>query len=47
MTEHGKSLLMASDVKLAEMDAQQMMFSYRPDIEPVKNDNKPVFQMLM
>lgn len=44
MTEHGKSLLMASDVKLAEMDAQQMMFSYRPDIEPVKNDNKPVFQ---
>lgn len=44
MTEHGKSLLMASDVKLAEMDAQQMMFSYRPDIEPVKNDNKLVFQ---
>ena len=44
MTEHGKRLLMASDVKLAEMDAQQMMFSYRPDIEPVKNDNKPVFQ---
>lgn len=44
MTEHGKSLLMASDVKLAEMDAQQMMFSYRPDIEPVKNDNKPVVQ---
>lgn len=44
MTEHGKSLLMASDVKLAEMDEQQMMFSYRPDIEPVKNDNKPVFQ---
>lgn len=44
MTEHGKSLLIASDVKLAEMDAQQMMFSYRPDIEPVKNDNKPVFQ---
>lgn len=44
MTEHGKSLLMASDVKLAEMDAQQMMFSYRQDIEPVKNDNKPVFQ---
>lgn len=44
MTEHGKSLLMASDVKLAEMDAQQMMFSYCPDIEPVKNDNKPVFQ---
>lgn len=44
MTEHGKSLLMASDIKLAEMDAQQMMFNYRPDIEPVKNDNKPVFQ---
>ena len=44
MTEHGKSLLMASDVKLAEMDAQQMMFSYRPDIKPVKNDNKPVIQ---
>ena len=44
MTEHGKSLLMASDVKLAEMDAQQMMFSYRPDIKPVKNDNKPVVQ---
>lgn len=44
MTEHGKRLLMASDVKLAEMDAQQMMFSYRPDIEPVKNDNKPVVQ---
>lgn len=42
MTEHGKRLLMASDVKLAEMDAQQMMFSYRPDIKPVKNDNKPV-----
>ena len=44
MTEHGKRLLMASDVKLAEMDAQQMMFSYRPDIKPVKNDNKPVVQ---
>lgn len=44
MTEHGKRLLMASDIKLAEMDAQQMMFNYRPDIEPVKNDNKPVVQ---
>ena len=44
MTEHGKRLLMASDVKLAEMDAQQMMFSYRPDIKPVKNDKKPVVQ---
>lgn len=44
MTEHGKRLLMASDVKLAEMDAQQMMFSYRPDIKPVKNDNKLVVQ---
>lgn len=44
MTEHGKSLLMASDIKLAEMDAQQMMFSYRPSIEPVKTDSKPVFK---
>lgn len=44
MTEHGKSLLMASDIKLAEMDAQQMMFSYRPSVEPVKTDSKPVFK---